>query len=463
MQRGRRLPAGYEQLETRALLSVTPLPLGFGDGEQTEFVIRDAIDVPGDVDRFQVELGPGDVLGATVHAHGQLNPTVSLLDADDTLLWYNDDHPSLGASWFLPKESPLPQLNSNGTDSILQYVIDEPGTYFVDVAAVGGSTGEYEMDLVLARPGLEAEPVGATQVLYIDFNGAKVQTSRFLNGSGLKTASPLADFLPNWGLTAADEDAVIDVVLATIRENLSEDVRTTGINGDYAQSGTPGEFNIQILNSRDNPEFDDQFGAHPRMSRVVVGGSTGELGLFTVAKAQGVDVGNFLFTDDAVVMLDWLSAPAGAHPASLNQYGIHPSSSKAELVGTALGVLASHEASHNFGNWHTDQLSASPNIMDTRPVRHLVTDGVFGFPNDPDLDFGLDDLSPEATLQGRVNTLSFIAFGLSTGKATSPEETIAFQAAIDQLMSAGHDEETTISSSLSELAELDIILYAAES
>jgi len=264
---------------------------------------------------------------------------------------------------------------------------------------------------------MESEPAGSTQILYLDFNGATVQSSRFIGGSGLKRLSPLRDFLPNWGLTAANEDMVIDVVLATVRENLSEDVRSSKVNGDYAESGTPGEFNIQILNSRDNPEFDGLFGTHPYLSRVVVGGSTGELGLFTVAQAQGVDVGNFLFADDAVVMLDWLSAPAGAHPASLNQYRIHPSSSKAEFVGTALGVLASHEASHNFGNWHTDQLSPSPNIMDTRPVRHLVPGGVFGHPSDPDLDFGLDTLADEATLDGQVNTLNVIAFGLSTGTA----------------------------------------------
>jgi hypothetical protein len=403
------------EVTSHATPAATPLPLGFDENEQTELTIRDSIMAAGDVDRFEIELSVGDVIGATVQAHGQLNPTVSLVQSDDTLLWFNDDHSSLGSSWFLPQESPLPKLNSNSTDSILQYVIDQPGTYFIDVAAVGGSVGEYVMDLVLARPGMESEPAGSTQILYLDFNGATVQSSRFIGGSGLKRLSPLRDFLPNWGLTAANEDMVIDVVLATVRENLSEDVRSSKVNGDYAESGTPGEFNIQMLNSRDNPEFDGLFGTHPYLSRVVVGGSTGELGLFTVAQAQGVDVGNFLFTDDAVVMLDWLGAPAGAHPASLNQYKVHPSSSKAEFVGTALGVLASHEASHNFGNWHTDQLSPSPNIMDTRPVRHLVPGGVFGHPSGPDLDFGLDTLADEATLEGQVNTLNVIAFGLSTG------------------------------------------------
>lgn len=424
-KRLRRFPARFEQLETRSLLSVTPLPLGFSDTEQTELTVRDALTAPGEIDRFEVELAAGDVIGATVLGHGQLNPTISLIGSDDTLLWFNDDHSWLGSSSFMAHESPLPRLNSNSSDSILQYVIDQPGTYFIDVAAAGGSTSAYEMDLVLARSAMEAEPAGATQILYVDFDGATVQSSRFTGGSGLKRLSPLRDFLPNWSLTAAtDENAVIDVVMATIHENLSKDVRRSGINGDFAESGKAGEFNIQFFNSRDNPEFDDQFGVHPYMSRVVVGGTTGELGLLTVAQAQGIDVGNFLFTDDAVVMLDWLSSPAGAHPASLNQYDVHPSSSMAELVGTALGVLASHEASHNFGNWHTDQLSSSPNIMDTRPVRHLVPGGIFGSPYNPDLDFGTDSLAAEATLGGQVNTLNVIAFGLATGKSFSDSVTL---------------------------------------
>ena len=60
---------------------------------------------------------------------------------------------------------------------------------------------------------------GARQVLFLDFDGAFVDPSVFGTDSG--DLSPLADFLPGWGLGPDDESALIDAIVATFRENLA--------------------------------------------------------------------------------------------------------------------------------------------------------------------------------------------------------------------------------------------------
>jgi hypothetical protein len=83
--------------------------------------------------------------------------------------------------------------------------------------------------------------------------------------------------LPNWGLTAADENSVIDGIDAEVAENLSRDVSGVlgrGLNGDYTITGHAGDFQIEILNSRDNP---NPYGLYPNVSQVIVGGTLAEL------------------------------------------------------------------------------------------------------------------------------------------------------------------------------------------
>jgi hypothetical protein len=333
-------------------------------------------------------------------------------------------------------------------------VINTPGEYFIEVGSYeDAGAGKYKMDLVVARPGMEAEPVGTKQILFVDFDGATVNAARF-GGSGTTTLSPLSSFLPNWGLSAADEDAVIDAVLASVEENLSRDIREQGLNGDYASSGAPGEFDIEILNSRDHA---DVFGSNPFVASVVVGGTQDELGINTVALAEHTDPGNFQFDDLAVVMLDRLSGPA-TDVASLNQFRIHPTSSKIELVGVGVASLVCHEAGHLFGNLHTARLNDVPNLMDSGGPGGLANrigvgrDGKFGSPDDIDVDFGVDVFESYRTLSGVLDTLNTIAFGLSTGRAEPVEQTTALWAPatdllwLDQPDTEGETDETTTGS-----------------
>jgi hypothetical protein len=287
--------------------------------------------------------------------------------------------------------------------------------------------------------------------------------------SGNHTLSPMRDFLPRWGLPQDEvtENAVIDAILETIEENLSQDMRNDGLNGDFGQSGVPGEFDIEIRNSRDHA---DEFGTNPYVSRVVIGGTEAEADVNIFALAQNTDPGNFKFDDEALVLLDRRSEPAG-HPQSLNSVPIAKESLKVQLIGVGIGNLASHEAGHNFGNFHTDQSNGDLNIMDQGGPRGILdatatgSDGIFGTPDDGDRDFGVDNYCtvnafgyPEF-FTGVEDTLNVIAFGLSTGKVGSPDQATAFwAAAVDLLMADQQTEKTSSSPDPAELATL--YLYA---
>ncbi|MBB5957246.1 hypothetical protein FHS29_003839 [Saccharothrix tamanrassetensis] len=88
--------------------------------------------------------------------------------------------------------------------------------------------------------------------IFLDFDGARVNTSIYGLGGGLRDLSPLSDFLPRWGLAARDEHALIDAVIATVRENLEQDIAVKGTNPRVA---------LRILNSRDHA---DPWGAAER-------------------------------------------------------------------------------------------------------------------------------------------------------------------------------------------------------
>ena len=150
------------------------------------------------------------------------------------------------------------------------------------------------------------------------------------------------------------------------------------------------------------------------------------MGIRTIGIAQSIDVGNFDTEESAVVLLDYLSMSPAEYAQSLNAFRIDPSSNMIELVGTAVGNIAAHEAGHFFGNWHTHRDNDVDGIME--PGGNMAgmigvgDDGIFGTADDARVSFIFDEYSRTEPLDGFENTAAVIGFGLSSGKGGGPNE-----------------------------------------
>ena len=340
-----------------------------------------------DVDYFGVELKAGDVLGATVKGSpGYL----TVYDTDPREVHGSDQD----ASFIYPMASPLPGGGTAATD----YVATKSGWHYIGVRS---GEGAYDITVEAYRPTLQSSrPI---QTLFLDFDGERVNTGVF-GGTGNVDLSPFSAFVANWGLTNADQDALIDAVVAAVTENIKKDMVDSGLNK---------KFRLKILNSRDDP---DPWG-EANVSRIVVGGTIAESGVSTIGIAQSIDPGNFETEETALVLLDEVSQAAGPED-SFNTY-LGPQSDKIAFVGHALGNVVAHEGGHFFGNWHTDNGDARPNVMDSGGENFDVLfgvgpDGFGGTADDVDVDFGDDAFSPAEGFIGTEDTLGRVAFGVTS-------------------------------------------------
>ncbi len=339
-----------------------------------------------DRDFYAVKLRKGDVLGASVKG-GATYVTVYDTAPQEVFGAERD------LSVLYPMSAPLP----GGGNAVANYVATTAGWHFV---GIGKGKGSYDVTVEAYRPVLEnAKP---TQTLFLDFDGARVNTGVF-GGSGVVQLSPLSAFLAKWGIARADEDAVIDGVVARVTENLTNDLVASGLNG---------RFKLRVLNSRDHA---DPFGK-ANVSRIIVGGTVAESGVDTIGIAQSIDPGNFETEETALVLLDYLSEPAG-EDYSLNTH-LTADSDRLAFVGDAIGNVTAHEAGHFFGNWHTDQLNDNANLMDqggnAKQMFGVGPDGVGGTDDDVDVDFGHDTLNPGERFLGTEDTLGRIVFGVTS-------------------------------------------------
>ncbi len=209
-------------------------------------------------------------------------------------------------------------------------------------------------------------------------------------------------------------------MIEVVEENLSHDLKARAANGDRDITGRGGEHDVIITNSRDHADP----GNRADVTRLVIGGSIPESGIFTVGIAQSIDPGNFDTSEVALVLLDFLGLPAGQ--GGLNDFAIDPSASKIDLVGVGVGNITAHEAGHLLGNWHTDNSNRTFNIMDSggdlAAFVGVGRDGVFGSADDRDVDFRSDVFSFEEGFAGRENSRARTAFALSTGAGRTPIE-----------------------------------------
>ena len=149
----------------------------FSEGTYTLMLGLDAHDV----DYFSVALNAGDVLNVT--GLGAISH-VSLFDPMGVeLLTSNVDITPI-----LPGSAPFVA----GDNPSLVYVIDQPATYGIRVT--GRRAGMYLSELRTARPPLEAAEPGTKQILFIDFDGAIIDTSIF-GEFGRRLLSPMRAFL----------------------------------------------------------------------------------------------------------------------------------------------------------------------------------------------------------------------------------------------------------------------------
>ena len=441
-RRHRLLTAGVEFLENRQLLAgdldpmalivtgesepndgiqvADAVPLGFDANEDPEVDFNGILQSAADVDVIELQLNGGDVLAVNLFGAAL---GVSLLDTAGNELITSDVDANSVVFTVDTGEVLLP----GGGNASFGRVISTTGRYFLqistlDITATGGT---YTAQLRVQRPVLENSPIGTHQILFVDFNGAVIDNAIF-NQPGqaaIVSLSPLSSFLQSWGFSTVDENALIDSILANLEDNLSAEIRANGENGDFLATRNPGEFDIEILNSRDHA---DPFG-QPNVSRLIIGGTQGQLGVQTIGIAQSIDVGNLDTTESAVVLLDVLSGQV--NPAStfnLNNIPLSANASKIELVGRGIGGAGSHEAGHFFGLFHTDNVNAVPNLIDAGGLGiggyvGVGPDGIFGSPDDFNPGFLTPDayLPNELFIGGTEDTLNTLSWGLATGKLSS--------------------------------------------
>jgi hypothetical protein len=400
-----------------------PLPLGTVTGKNTIVNVSGTLPVvPGslnslDEDYYRVELSGGDIIEAAVTGNLFFQADISVLDANGREIIGNDR----SAAGNYPPTSPLRQPVNPDLTTSLAFVAPADGTYYVRVGQLdtGSIVGNYTLQLKAFRPVLESEPVGTRQIIFIDFDGGFLNRAVF-GVPGTARISPLADFLPALNVQPQNESVVIDGVLASIRENL-DDLGLKGNNGRYSLTGNAGDFDYTLLNSRDH---EDPFGL-PNVSRVFVGGTVAELQIPTIGLAQSIDVGNFDTEETGIVLLDQLTQIANAIPKA-------GTATTVQLFNQLVGNITTHEIGHYLGNWHTRNDNAFPQIMDTGgdilAFGNVGDDGIYGTPDDGDIDFGVDVYDPLASAIsfGREDTINTTAFGLSTGTVGGTIEGVGF-------------------------------------
>lgn len=373
-------------------------------GSEGPYTITMSLDAQ-DHDYYSFDLEEGDVVGVNLRGTAK---RVSLFDPSGLALMSSAQE----IGYLMPTTSPLPQ----GGRANVAHVADHAGRYALSVAQ---GEGAYDLDLWLFRPALEGSD-DEVQTLFLDFDGVTFNAESLFGGHPTATLSPLTAFLQPLGLDptpgGADENALIDAVLATVQNKLVEDV---------ANRGGSDRFQLEVRNSRDH---EDDFG-DPFVSRVIVGGTRDEFGVSTVATAQSVDVGNFVTNETAVVLLDLLSTPG--NPNSLHQFTLAPGRSLIDFYGWAIGLIVAHEAGHLFANFHTEPTHDVPNIMEPG-IRFdefigIGEDDVWGSVDDKDVSFGEAPFRAAEMFSGALDTRSAIAFGL-----VGPEPIVSIERFTDE-------------------------------
>ena len=389
---------------TDGLSDRTDAGSGSGVGSTGPYELTVSTAAP-DVDAYAVELSAGDVLAV---ATSTPVADVAIFGPDGSLRMRSQTD----ISGLYPDDGPLlsPAEMGGVTGGISAATIaPTAGTYTIAVTGEGA----YRMVVQGARPGHERPGGQAVQTIYVEVGGGTYYPSRELSGTRDTTQlTPLRAFLPRWGLTAADENAVVDAVLETLGRVLRNDLR--------ALPGM-GTLDLRILNDRDHDD------PGPGVNRLILAGTQPEIGAEGfLGQASTVDVGNFRQDDVAYILLDLMSDPAAeTGSSSINQFAVDSTRTKVELVGLGLGTVAAHEAGHFFGLHHTDNANRTRNVQDAGGADlamsfDIGTDRVFGAGDGRGVGFRPDELFRTHAFSGIQRSPEALAYGLhSTGRSPS--------------------------------------------
>ena len=363
-----------------------------------------------DEDYYAFDLEAGDIVDARLNA-GQNTFDFALLNSSGVELAASQS--VVRSPWF-PVNSPATQtpIGTTGIAASATIVVPTTGRYYARV-----SQGDLPYTLILRtyRNSFETEPIGTKQRIFLDFDGATIRRDIFgvPTAAGNARLSPMSSFLAGWGLSASDENMMIDKIIAAFTKRYTGNLPSTGGNGYFTGTGQAGDFDIEILNSRDHA---DPWG-EANVSRVIIGGTAAQLLIPTVGIAESIDVGNFKREETAVLL------PGSIIP----NFGLVPRAgtvSTADFVAEAIGVAVAHEAGHFFGASHQDPTNAVPMLMDAGGLpasfagyMGVGTDGIFGTADDKPAMFGVDDYDTSSTffVAGKLDTAAVVANGLSTG------------------------------------------------
>ena len=142
-----------------------------------------------------------------------------------------------------------------------------------------------------------------------------------------------------------------------------------------------------------------------------------ETGISTIGIAQYIDPGNYGHQDEAIVLLDVLSAAAG--PASSLNTFMNASSDRVAFVSEAVGNVVAHEVGHTIGNYHTDNADEIGNMMDSGGANFATNlygvdpDGIGGTADDDNVRFVTDTYAPVEGFTGLEGTLNVSAWAYS--------------------------------------------------
>jgi hypothetical protein len=376
-----------------------------------------AVDVTGaltsdDIDYFRFELEEGDLLNAAIVEPTAPDTVMALVTEDGLVEVVNDDES--GQSGAYPASSPL--LRTFGLNPTMTYFAPTSGVYYLGVRGYSKvQTGAYTLQVRIYEGGVATLAPGEKQIIFVDFDGATIDAqSIFGFGNAIAELSPMSEFLTLWGLadTEANRDLVLDGVMAKIEQNF-EEVRSIQPN-----------FGYELRNSRDHA---DPWG-QPNVSRIIVGGTQDQLGIGTIGIAESIDPGNYERRETGVVLLDLMSDPA--QPLAFVNQQRGDGIPILEAVSRGIGNLASHEAGHYLGCWHTFNANETPCLIDSggglyeENLYDAGPDWIIGTADDVESSFTRDEYARGefiGVLDSLENTDYRVAYGLAVPESCSIE------------------------------------------